>query len=156
MYILINTWMPLQIKSHRADARRNLWDGAKDRNMTRTMTQGAGNMEKLQHVLLWTSFPQRFVKRNCLFLNYSGPLCQHRHSLKWCFQAILPFPSAFFLGCAVRVVAGKKAGEKSHWLSNVSTSLEAQMVKTSAYNAGNLSSIPGWGRFPGEGNGNPL
>ena len=26
----------------------------------------------------------------------------------------------------------------------------------SAYNAGNLGSIPGSGRFPGEGNGNPL
>ena len=24
------------------------------------------------------------------------------------------------------------------------------------YNAGDLDSIPGWGRFPGEGNGNPL
>ena len=28
--------------------------------------------------------------------------------------------------------------------------------KASAYNAGNLGSIPGSGRFPGEGNGNPL
>ena len=28
--------------------------------------------------------------------------------------------------------------------------------KESACNAGNLSSIPGWGRSPGEGNGNPL
>ena len=26
----------------------------------------------------------------------------------------------------------------------------------SACNAGDLGSIPGWGRFPGEGNGNPL
>ena len=26
----------------------------------------------------------------------------------------------------------------------------------SAYNAGHLGSIPGWGRFSGEGNGNPL
>ena len=34
----------------------------------------------------------------------------------------------FFRGCAVRLAAGKKAGEKSHWLSNVSTSLKAQMV----------------------------
>ena len=36
------------------------------------------------------------------------------------------------------------------------TSLVAQMVKASAYNAGDLGSIPGLGRFPGEGNGNPL
>ena len=28
--------------------------------------------------------------------------------------------------------------------------------KVSAYNAGNLGSIPGMGRSPGEGNGNPL
>ena len=35
------------------------------------------------------------------------------------------------------------------------TSLVAQMVKH-VYNAGDLGSIPGSGRFPGEGNGNPL
>ena len=29
-------------------------------------------------------------------------------------------------------------------------------VKASACNAGHLGSIPGLGRFPGEGNGNPL
>ena len=29
-------------------------------------------------------------------------------------------------------------------------------IKVSAYNAGDLSSIPGSGRSPGEGNGNPL
>ena len=28
--------------------------------------------------------------------------------------------------------------------------------KASAYNAGDLALIPGWGRSPGEGNGNPL
>ena len=28
--------------------------------------------------------------------------------------------------------------------------------KASAYNAGDLGLIPGWGRSPGEGNGNPL
>ena len=28
--------------------------------------------------------------------------------------------------------------------------------KVSVYNAGDLGLIPGWGRFPGEGNGNPL
>ena len=28
--------------------------------------------------------------------------------------------------------------------------------KASVYNAGDLGSIPGLGRFPGEGNGNPL
>ena len=29
-------------------------------------------------------------------------------------------------------------------------------VKASSCNAGDLGSIPGWGRSPGEGNGNPL
>ena len=36
------------------------------------------------------------------------------------------------------------------------TSLVAQMVKRLAYNAGDLGSIPGSGRYSGEGNGNPL
>ena len=36
------------------------------------------------------------------------------------------------------------------------TSLLAEMVKASAYNAGDPDSIPGLGRSPREGNGNPL
>ena len=36
------------------------------------------------------------------------------------------------------------------------TSLVAQMVKVSAYNAGDPGSMPGSGRSPGRGNGNPL
>ena len=32
----------------------------------------------------------------------------------------------------------------------------AQMVKVSACNVGDQGSIPGWGRSPGGGNGNPL
>ena len=36
------------------------------------------------------------------------------------------------------------------------TSLVAQTVKASGYNVGDLGSIPGSGRSPGEGNGNPL
>jgi len=35
-------------------------------------------------------------------------------------------------------------------------SLVAQMVKNPPANAGDLGSIPGSGRSPGEGNGNPL
>ena len=38
----------------------------------------------------------------------------------------------------------------------VGTYLVAQMVKESAYNARDLGLIPGLGRSPGEGNGNPL
>ena len=36
------------------------------------------------------------------------------------------------------------------------SSLVAQRLKASACNAGHLGSIPGSGRYPGEGNGNPL
>ena len=36
------------------------------------------------------------------------------------------------------------------------TSLVAQMVKVSAYNEGDLGSIPGSGRSPGEGGGYPF
>ena len=32
----------------------------------------------------------------------------------------------------------------------------AQMVKNPPANAGDVGSIPGWGRSPGEGNGNPF
>ena len=38
----------------------------------------------------------------------------------------------------------------------IGASLVAQMVKASAYNVGDLGSIPRSGRSPGEGNGNPL
>ena len=41
-------------------------------------------------------------------------------------------------------------------LHGIVTSLVAQMVKTSAYNAGDPGSIPRLGRSFGEGNGNPL
>ena len=32
----------------------------------------------------------------------------------------------------------------------------AQLVKNPSCNAGDPGSVPGWGRSPGEGNGNPL
>ena len=38
----------------------------------------------------------------------------------------------------------------------IETHLVAQRFKASAYNVGYLGSIPGSGRSPGEGNGNPL
>ena len=41
-------------------------------------------------------------------------------------------------------------------LPEVGTKLNKQEVKASACNAGDLGSIPGSGRCPGEGNGNPL
>ena len=41
-------------------------------------------------------------------------------------------------------------------LSNSRASLVVQRLKVSACNVGDLGSIPGLGRYPGEGNGNPL
>ena len=41
-------------------------------------------------------------------------------------------------------------------IAHIKSSLVAQMVKAFAYNAGDPASIPGSGRSPGEGNGNPL
>ena len=41
------------------------------------------------------------------------------------------------------------------WFS-LGTSLVAHTVKASAYNVGDMGSIPGLGRSAGEGNGNPL
>ena len=38
----------------------------------------------------------------------------------------------------------------------IGTSLVAQTVKASAYNAGDPGLIPGLGRSPGEGNGSPI
>ena len=40
--------------------------------------------------------------------------------------------------------------------SRIGTSLVTQLVKNPPANAGDPSSIPEWGRSPGEGNGNPL
>ena len=42
------------------------------------------------------------------------------------------------------------------WLTLYCTSLVAQRLKASACNAGDLGSIPGSGRFPGEINGTPF
>jgi len=53
---------------------------------------------------------------------------------------------------------GKKKIKKLNQLivSISMTSLVAQTVKVSAYNEGDPGSMPGSGRSPGEGNGNPL
>ena len=49
-----------------------------------------------------------------------------------------------------------KFSSASFCLIHFKASLVAQIVKASAYNVGDPGSIPGSGRFPEEGNGNPL
>ena len=82
-------------------------------------------------------------------------------SVHWVFLAWivsgLPFPTPFDTLCHVILT-------KFLWfilllstsISEYRTSLVSQMVKASAYNVGDPGSIPGLGRSPGEGNGNPL
>ena len=50
---------------------------------------------------------------------------------------------------------GRKESDTTERL-HFRASVVAQMVKCLAYNAGDLGSIPGSGRSPGEGNSNPL
>ena len=51
----------------------------------------------------------------------------------------------------------KKCNETSMWyLSLVWASQVALVVRNPPANAGGAGSIPGWGQFPREGNGNPL
>ena len=86
-------------------------------------------------------------------------------SFKWTLEKSLPCLSHWvllwllrlftYLGCAgssfLRVVFLQLQRALSSWTSPV-----AQKAKASAYNSGDLGLIPGLGRFPGEGNGNPL
>ena len=56
----------------------------------------------------------------------------------------------FIHNVLTRLKTGDKGSMKNGFLK------VAQMVKASAFNVGDLGSIPGLGRSPGEGNGNPL
>ena len=56
----------------------------------------------------------------------------------------------------IHMPSPQEAGGYICYVHRGATFLLAQMVKASAYNAGDLGSIPGLGRSPGEGNGNPL
>ena len=47
-------------------------------------------------------------------------------------------------------------GQEDHWKRDGLPTPGGSEVKASACNAGDLGSIPGSGRSPGEGNGNPL
>ena len=53
-----------------------------------------------------------------------------------------------------KTIPKKKKCNKAKWLSKGFPG--GSEVKASASNAGDPGSIPGSGRFPGEGNGNPL
>ena len=56
----------------------------------------------------------------------------------------------------IHMPSPQEAGGYIWYVHQGVTFLLAQMVKASAYNAGDLGSIPGLGRSSGEGNGNPL
>ena len=51
---------------------------------------------------------------------------------------------------------GRRRGKERHVHINIVTLPGGAEVKVSAYNVGDQGSIPGSGRSPGEGNGNPL
>ena len=75
----------------------------------------------------------------------------HRNCfLKWSETMWVPGHRNFL--CLLFLVYGEQASASMTFRA----SLVAQMVKASACNAGDLGSIPGLGRSPGEGNGNPL
>ena len=56
----------------------------------------------------------------------------------------------------IRMPTPQEVGGYIWYVHQRVTSPVAQMLKASAYNAGDLGSIPGSGGSPGEGNGNPL
>ena len=56
----------------------------------------------------------------------------------------------------IKILGGSFKKNTDYLIPLNMTSLVAQTVKSCAYNAGDLGSIPGSGRSPGEGNGNPL
>ena len=58
---------------------------------------------------------------------------------------------------ALKNIVGSKSKLQSHTLIQVALGFPGGSDdEASAYNAGGLGSIPGSGRSPGEGNGNPL
>ena len=61
---------------------------------------------------------------------------------------------------ANKTKAKRKKSKKAKWLSEEALQIAGipggSEVKASDSNVGDLGSIPGWGRSPGEGNGNPL
>ena len=93
---------------------------------------------------------------------------------KWCFNRTKPRKEwfknkAFTWGFSfLKVVGSKRRGKSTRktpgaleWQTTKSTIFllgfpGGSEDKESAYNAGDLGSIPGLGRSPGEGNGNPL
>ena len=74
---------------------------------------------------------------------------------KWIWMVVVasePFPSALWWQTHI----GVHLKLSSEWLRNFRGFTHGSVGKESACSAGDLGSIPGWGRSPGEGNGNPL
>ena len=67
-----------------------------------------------------------------------------------------PGEGNWFQAEKTRLLEAQMLGRSGCVLVVVVASLVAQTIKESACNVGDPGSIPGSGRFPGEGNGNPL
>ena len=109
---------------------------------------------KHQQVLarMWEKGPIRLYCWECKLVQ---PLCRAVWRFLRKLKIELPYnPVIPFLG----IYPDKTIIQKDIRLvqTNCGASLVAQMVKASAYNAGDPGLIPGSGRSPGEGNGTPL
>ena len=76
---------------------------------------------------------------------------------KFCFEPIMTkdFKTLFFFSFLQNTTFNDLLLESTDLKMHFKASLVAE-VKASAWNAGDPGSIPGWGRSPGEGNGNSL
>ena len=88
------------------------------------------------------------------FIDYAKAFDCVDHKTLWKILKDMEIPD--HLTCFLRnLYAGQEATVRTR-RGSTGASLVAQMVKESACNVGDLGSIPGSGRSPGEGNGNPL
>ena len=88
------------------------------------------------------------------FIDYAKAFDSVDHHKLWKILQEMGIPD--HLTCFLRnLYAGQEATVRTR-RGSTGASLVAQMVKESACNVGDLGSIPGSGRSPGEGNGNPL
>ena len=83
---------------------------------------------------------------------YGREQAEHDSNLHYLWRRRLPFIGEIDIRWAHQLPGKPATGAEA----STRASLMAQMVNKSAYNAGDPGFIPGLGRSPGEGNGNPL